>query len=86
MWEMTYVGVKVLERVSFYCVDTEFGPRLDSCEAPGHLGKGFQSAFMTKTGQATLWHDNIQKNCLLPPLSSMTSIKPGLSCSIEGTC
>lgn len=29
---------------------------------------------------------NPQKNCLFPPLSSMTSTSPGRSCSIEGTC
>jgi hypothetical protein len=27
-----------------------------------------------------------RKNCLLPPLSSMTSMRPGFNCSTEGTC
>lgn len=28
---------------------------------------------------------HVRKNCLLPPLSSIISIRPGFSCSIEGT-
>ena len=28
---------------------------------------------------------NIRKNCLLPPLSSIISTKPGFNCSIDGT-
>ena len=31
------------------------------------------------------WEGHIRKKCLLPPLSSIISTKPGFSCSIEGT-
>lgn len=51
----------------------------------GKVGRNFLRAMLPIDGRLSFGY-NVQKNCLLPPLSSMISTKPGFSCSIEGTC
>lgn len=92
---VTYLSAKVFEGVALNSVDAEYRARLNSRKATGHCERHCQFIFSCHTifavqclFQVSLQTSRrvyVQKNCLLPPCSSITSIKPGFSCSIEGT-
>lgn len=79
-----YLGAEVLQRESLGNVDIKLGVGLYSCEASGNCEKNGQSDVCSHSGSvAGVIH--VLKNCLAPPDSSMTSTRPGFSCSIDGT-
>jgi hypothetical protein len=74
-------GAEILNRETLDGVDTQDGVGLNDGEPSGNYVT--PSALVQLA--AKLWGLSVRKNCLVAPLSSMTSTMPGFSCSIEGT-
>ena len=75
-------GAEVLKRVALDGIDAQDRVGLDDGEASRHCtASQVLVAALTWRGK----DQDIRKNCLLLPLSSTTSIRPGFSCSMDGT-
>lgn len=76
------LGAEVFERVGFNRVDAQLGVGLDDGEAAGD----WIGLIMVRYIYIYIHTDgDIRKKLLLPALSSMTSMTPGRSCSMDGT-
>ena len=97
----TYVRIEIFQGKPFHGVDAELRAWLHNGEASGHYQDsvcqcgpldlvmilvdflGMQVPI--RLPFFTLPFAYLQKNCLLPPLSSIISTSPGFNCSMEGT-
>jgi hypothetical protein len=80
------ISAEVLQRVGLGGVDAQDGVGLDRSKATGHYMIVSSLVLLSvMQSQIRRGYINARKNCLAAPLSSTTSTKPGLSCSMEGT-
>ena len=99
--KITYVRAEIFQGKPFHGVDAELRAWLHNGEPSGHYHDsmcqcslldliiilvdflGMQVSIRQSSFKLPLAYS--QKNCLLPPLSSIISTSPGFNCSIEGT-
>lgn len=89
-----YLSAEVLEGEALNSVDAELGAGLDGSETTRDCcsmcqpysciqNPSISCIFHACSPRSVKW--DVRKNCLLPADSSITSTRPGLSCSMEGT-
>ena len=97
----TYVRIEIFQGEPFHGVDAELRAWLHNGEASGYYHDSscqcspldiviFLVDFLRmrvpiRISFFSLPFAYLQKNCLLPPLSSIISTSPGFNCSMEGT-
>ena len=97
----TYVRTKIFQGKPFHGVDAELRAWLHDGESSGYYHNSIcqcitldlVNIFFDFLGMQVSMRQSsfslpfayLQKNCLLPPLSSIISTSPGFNCSMEGT-